>query len=245
MKTISLIESYLAGEMDEGQKMKFEASMLDDQKLLSDIRLLEETNEAILDDEVYEFRESIKNVINELSPQHSKTIEISRKFFKYPLVASIIVLILISLWQVITNVSPEKVYYKFYKPYETDLSTRSVSPSEDKANVAYLLYQKGEYEASYEILNNYLSKNTDDQTARFFQGMNSMELGKNDRAISELKEVEKDYTTPYAIHARWYLSLAYLKINDVDEAKKYLNRIIEDDVFYAEQAKKILKKIKS
>jgi tetratricopeptide (TPR) repeat protein len=245
MKTISLIESYLSGEMEEQHRKEFETNLSVDQKFASEVKLLKETNEAILDDEVYEFRESIKKVIRESSTTHLKTIDISRKFFKFPLVASIAILIIVSLWQLITIVSPEKVYSKFYRPYEADLSTRSVNPSADKINVAYLLYQKGEYEASYEILNNYLSKNSDNQTARFFQGMNAMQLGKMDRAISELKEVEKDYSTPYAMHARWYLSLSYLKINDVDEARKYLNRIVEDDVFYAEQAKKILKKIKS
>jgi tetratricopeptide (TPR) repeat protein len=245
MKTISLIESYLTGEMDEQQRKEFDINLIDNQNLASDVKLLEESNEAVLDDEVYDFRKSIRKVINESYTDHSKTFEISRKLFKYPLVASIIVLIVLSLWQLITLASPEKIYSKFYKPYETDLSTRSLNTVTDKISIAFLLYQKGDYEASYEILNNYLSKNTDNQTARFFQGMNSMELGKTDRAISELKIVEKDLSTPYAMHARWYLSLAYLKINDVDEAKKYLNRIVEDDVYYAEQAKKILKKLKS
>jgi tetratricopeptide (TPR) repeat protein len=245
MKTISLIESYLSGEMDEQQRKEFENSIREDQVLTAEIKLLEETNEAVLDDEVHEFRKSIKKVINDSYINQSKTIEITRRFFKYPLVASIIVLIVASLWQLITILSPEKIYAKFYKPYETDLSTRSVNTSTDKISVAYMLYQKGDYTASYEILSNYLLKNTDNQTARFFLGMNSLELGKVDQAITDLKEVEKDNSTPYAIHARWYLSLAYLKTNDINEAKIYLNRIVEDDVFYAEQAKKILKKIKS
>jgi len=245
MKTINLVDSYLSGEMNEEQKKEFEKDMKEDKNLASEVKLSEETNEAILDDEVHEFREAVKKVINESSSYHSKSIELSRKLFKYPLVASIIILIGISLWHLISIVSPEKIYSNFYKPYESDLSTRSINPSTDKIGVAYLLYQKGEYEGSYEILNNYLSKNINNQTARFYLGMNSMELGKMDKAISELKEVERDYTTPYAIHARWYLSLAYLKINEVDEAKKYLNRIIETDTFYSDQAKKILKKIKS
>jgi tetratricopeptide (TPR) repeat protein len=244
MKTISLIETYLSGEMDEEQRKIFKLDMENDKRLIADFKLLEETNESVLDDEVHEFRKSIKNIINKPEYQ-TKTIEIFRKFFKYPLAASIFVLIIISLWQLITIVSPERIYNKFYSPYDADISTRSASTSADNINIAYLLYQKGEFESSFEILNNYLLNNKDNQTARFFQGMNAMELGKFDRAISELKEVEKDYSTPYAIHARWYLSLAYLKAKEIDEAKKYLNRIVEDDVFYAEQAKKILKKIKS
>jgi tetratricopeptide (TPR) repeat protein len=244
METISLIESYLSGEMNEQQRKEFEIKMKDDQKLSSDVKLFIETNEAILDDEVYKFRKSVRNVINE-SSNHSNTIEFSRKLVKYSLIASIIILIGVSLWQLIINVTPDKIYSKYYRPYETDLSTRSVNVTTDKINVAYLLYQKGEYEASYEILNNYLLKNIDNPTAHFYLGMNSLELGKTDKAIDELKEVEKNPSTPYAMHARWYLSLAYLKVGNLNEAKKYLNIIVEEDVFYAEQAKKILKKIKS
>ena len=245
MKITGLIESYLGGELNEQQKKEFETKILEDQKFALEVKLFEETNEAILDNEVQKFRESVKKVINESSTDHPKTIEFTRKFFKYPLVATIFILIVVSFWQLLISVSPEKIYSRFYKPYESDLTTRSANSSTDKINIAYVLYQKKEYEASYEILNNYLSKNSENQRAHFYLGLNSMELGKMDRAISELSEVEKDYTSPFAIHARWYLALAYLETNDIVEARKYLNRIVEEDVFYAEKAKNILKKIKS
>jgi tetratricopeptide (TPR) repeat protein len=242
MKNTKTIETFLNREMSELERKEFIEEMRQNKSLAVDVALYEEVNEAIIDDQVFEFRKTLKEIIVVSRDKQAISLQLSRKLIKYPLVASICILISFSLWQVLSVVQPDKVFVKFYKPYETGLTTRSASVSEDKSTVAIQLYENKEYEASFEILSNYLVKNFGDQTARFYYAMNSLELNKMDIAIAELQQVEKDQSSNYSLHAKWYLSLAYLKMNNKDEAIKYLRSIAKDDNYYSERAQAILKK---
>ena len=109
--------------------------------------------------------------------------------------------------------------------------------------LSYYLYQEGDYQASYEILKNYISKHFDDQTAHFYFGLNALELNLYDQAIDEFALVEQDTISPFALHARWYLAMTYLKTGNSKSARLFLQRLADNDNMYSAEAKKILKKI--
>lgn len=245
MKDTRTIESFLNKGMTELERNEFINEMKSNPGLANDVKLYEEINEAIADDLVFEFRKSVREIINSSREKQPLRIDFTRKLVKYPLIASICILIGFSLWQIVSVFPPEKAFSKYYKPYFTDVSTRSAIASTDKSLVAIRLYQDGDYEASFEILANYMAKNYGDQTARFYYGMNSLELGKTDIALAELKQVEQDLTSEYALHARWYLSMALLKMNQKEEAIKYLKSIAQEENFYSERATIIIKKLNS
>ncbi|MGD2034068.1 MAG: hypothetical protein PVF73_03365, partial [Bacteroidales bacterium] len=140
--------------------------------------------------------------------------------------------------------SPQELYTVYYKPYQSDISTRSVINSADKIQLSYILYQEGNYEVSYGILKNYLKKNTD-PAARFYFALNAIELNETDIAISELLTLEDNTFTPFALHARWYLAMLYLKKNEAAKAEKYLNILAAEENMYRKRAKNILNKLRS
>jgi cytochrome c-type biogenesis protein CcmH/NrfG len=129
----------------------------------------------------------------------------------------------------------------FYNPYQTDISTRSGEQLTDKVQLSYLLYQDGDYEASFEILKNYLAQNFSNQTAHFYFGMNALELQQYGLAISELQSVAEDLSTPFSVHAKWYLAMTYLKNDQEGEAIKYLNQLTSFQNIYTQKAAKILR----
>lgn len=245
MKNTKIIETFLNGEMPEPERTGFLKEMELNKSLTFDVALHKEVNEAIADNQLHEFRKTIQSLIKESRINQKKTINLSYRLIKYPLVASICVLISLSLWQVFSVTNPEKIYSNFYQPYETDFSTRSSIELKDKSALAIQLYEKGDYEASFEIFTNYLAKNFGNQTARFYYAMTSLELGKTDIAIIEFKQVESDSLSDYSLHSKWYLAMAYLKMKNKEEAIKYLKPIAEEDNFYSDRAKTILKKLKS
>ena len=240
MKKTSMIERYLDQSMEAEERAAFVKKMAEDDELKRDIQLHEEINTAILENDVYYFRESVKSLLKH-EKKNSPKLRVS--WIKYPIAAGIIVLIAVSVWQIISTKSPEDLYLGFYQPYQSDLSIRSTKKSTDKIQLAYLLYEQGDYETSYEILDNYLKSNYNNQTARFYLGMNAFELGQLDNAIQELTLVESDPSTPFALHARWYLAMLYLKKDQPDKASQYLGLLAESENMYTEQAKEILEKL--
>jgi hypothetical protein len=241
MKEISKIESYLDGTMKDEEKAEFEKRIASDKKLASEVALHQEVNEAIKEEDVHQLRLKIRNILN-LKKNYSTNLQTRvTRFIKYPIAATIFILIGLSLWQLLLNKSSLEVYNMFYKPYQTDISTRSVKQLSDKIQLSYLLYQEGDYEASFEILKNYLVNNLNDQTAHFYFGMNALELQQYDLAIRELEVVAHDHSTPFSIHAQWYLAMTYLKTDQQNKATKYLNQLIGSNNFYTERAKKILR----
>lgn len=241
MKRTSMIERYLEGSMTEEEKTEFEKRMGIDKKLASEVALHKNINNAIKEDDVYHLRLNIRSLIRGGKSHTNKVrIQITR-YLRYPIAAAIILLIGFSLWQIISDKSSPEIYNMFYHPYQTDILTRSGDQQVDKVQLSYLLYQEGDYEASFEILTNYLTKNHTNQTARFYYGMNAIELQQLDLAIKELKTVAEDLSTPFSLHAKWYLAMAYLKINRKEEASKYLQQLTNTTNLYTEKASRILR----
>jgi tetratricopeptide (TPR) repeat protein len=245
MKQTKNIETFLNKGMSEEERIKFLTELKVNRSLAMEVALHNEVNEAIADDLVYEFRKSVREIILTSREKTQNKFFVARSLIKYPLIAAIFLLIGFSLWQILAVVSPDKLFSEYYKPYLTDISTRSANSPSDKSLIAIQFYQEGNYESSFEILSNYLAKNYGDQTARFYYGMNSIELGKTDLAINELMQVEQDHSSVYSLHARWYLSMVLLKLNRNEDAIQYLKELTKEDNFYSEQAQNILKKLRS
>ncbi len=235
------IESYLDGSMNQEEREKFEKSISEDTELASEVALSKDINEAILDEGTVHFRKLIRNIIDMKSDRYRQVI----KALNIPLAASILILISLSIWHILSTKSPSELYTSFYQPYQTDISTRSTVSSADKTDLAYKMYQEGNYEGSFEILQNYLNTNFHDQTAHYYCGLNAVELGMYNLAIEELKLVEQDIVSPLSLHARWYLALTYLHINQPDDAKKYLLPLTSKENMYSERAQSALKKLKN
>jgi tetratricopeptide (TPR) repeat protein len=245
MRKILIIENYLEGSLDQGERHEFEEMLISEKHMAEEIQLHKELNDAIKDDELYLFREKVGEVIRDNSKKTIFLTTLSRKFIKYPVAASIVLLIAISLWQILSFDSPQKLFSTYYEPYLPDISTRSVSTSGDKIQLSCLSYQEGDYEKSFELLQAYLAKNPDNQSASFYLSLSAIELAKYDLAITELKKIENDATSPFAIHAQWYLAMVYLKTNNAADARKNLMQLLKVDNYYSGKAKKILKKLKA
>jgi tetratricopeptide (TPR) repeat protein len=240
MEKTRIIESYLDGSMNPEEREKFEKSIAEDSELASEVALSKDINDAILDEGTVHFRKVVRNIIDNNTNRFRKVL----KVLNVPLAASIILLIGFSFWQILSVKSPAEIYSTYYKPYLTDLSSRSSNTNTGNTDLAYKLYQEGNYKASFELLQNFLASNSDDQTAHFYSGLNAVELGMFNSAIEELKRVEKDLASPFSLHARWYLAMIYLQLNQPEDARKYLLMLSSQENMYSENVRSILKKLK-
>ncbi len=245
MKHTRTIETYLDGKMNKKESEEIRVLINKNEEFSAKVNLHKDINESIKDDQIFELRNNMITLLNKKDTRRPSGEKADlMKYFKYPVAAAILVLIGFSLFQILSLKSPQEIFHLYYNPYQTDFTTRSVINSTDKIQLSYILYQEGNYEVSFEILNNYLKKNVTDQAARFYYSMNAIELDKNDLAISELSTIIEDSFTPYSLHARWYLAMVCLKTGDVEKAKKHLRILSEEDTIYSKRANTILKKLR-
>jgi hypothetical protein len=245
MKKTRMIETYLDGSISKEEREKTETLIASNEEFAAEIQLYKNINDAILDDRAFEFRNNIITLFDDKKAYVIHEQKPFMRYLKYPVAAVILALIGLSLFQILTLKEPGELYSLYYKPYESDISTRSVINSSDKTQMSYILYQERNFETSFDILEKYLSVHQDDMTARFYYALNAIELNENELAISELKSIEDNAISPFALHARWYLALIYLRSDQPEKAKKYLLQLSDTENLYSDKATKILKKLKS
>jgi len=244
MKKTKIIETYLDGSMIQEERDKMDVLLCENEELSSELELYKNINESITDTEIFDFRSKIVALSGKKNTKQADNKSRIMKKLKYPVAAAILILIGLSLYQTLVLKSSGEIYQMYYEPYQTDLSTRSAIHSGDKVELSYKLYQEGNFEASFEILHNYLKINFSDQTARFYYAMNAIELNKDELAISELLSLEEDTFSPYSLHAKWYLAMLYLKTGQNNKAKRNLKVLSAGENMYSIRAKEITRKLR-
>ncbi len=240
MEKARLIEAYLDGTLSQEEQQKFEKSMNEDKELAKEVALSREINEAIRDEGTIQFRKLVRYIIKTKSNRFGTII----RALKIPAAAVILLLISVSIWRIVSTTSPSELYTSFYQPYPTDTSVRSAVRPADNMNMAYKLYGEGNYKASFNILQNHIKEENNDLTAHFYVALNAVELGLYNVAIDEFRIVENDPSSPLLLHARWYLAMTYLRLDQPVEAKKYLEMLTLTENMYSAKAKVALKKLR-
>jgi TolA-binding protein len=235
MENIRLIEKFLKDELNAEERSKFLSDLRNNDELKQHVEFHKEINESILDVETIEFREQLKGLLSTNKRSFGK-----RHLAILSGVAALIIFVF-SLANVLNNPDLQHAYNIYYKPYDSDFLIRSGDKSNSNIEKAYLLYQKGEYKTGYNLLSNYLEDNPNDYIAEYYYGLCAIELGNYNVAERSFQKVIQDCVSPYNLHAQWYLSLTYLKINDYKQAKPLLLNLAKDP-YYASKAKKILRK---
>lgn len=134
----------------------------------------------------------------------------------------------------------EKLFEKFYSPFQYSFLTRSASKEESTPLVnALSFYSKGDYNnAVLEFTNIHDSIILYDEIY-IIEGVSFIELEKYDLAIEKLKLVDEN-SLLYA-SSLWYQGLCNLKINEKKTAKQVFNKLLSVDPYYQKRSKKLLR----
>lgn len=103
-------------------------------------------------------------------------------------------------------------------PYEASVALRGANSS-TALQGALAAYNDGQYQGAFDLL-----KSENSAQATFFSGLSLLYLDQNAEAITHLKSTEL-IGSRYEEQSKWYLSLAYLKSDKLDQGEKLLLRI--------------------
>ena len=222
---MELLVRYMDDEMPLTERTAFTKRLEADALLNERYQLLLSAKQAIRS---YGLRQHIQALHKEYATQANKdnapakVIRPASVFKQFMRVAAAIIIIFFSygIYQY-SSTNNNKVYNDNYVPY-----TLSVTRGDNGRSTVDSLYANGNYAAALSVLNTMQQK---DQRDYFIEGQCYLQTGNAENAIQAFKQVEnlnrQSGQQAFAEETDYYLLLAYIKTNNINEAAQKLNTI--------------------
>lgn len=242
------IEDFIDGILEEDLLDEFNTELNKNTDLMAEIKLREQINEAIAEDDILSLRAELGQARKDADKKEVKSIMMPRfeigttKFWRNS-VAMIIVLVGLAGVLNTGMQSMDNTYDKFFES-PTWASERSVSSNLDNIQMAKVYYQDAEYQKAIDLLNTVTTSQDDAFVSQFYKGLSYQNLNSYDSAIKEYSKVLNHGNNLFVEEAEWYKSLCYLKMNQKAEAKLELIAVIDRKGHYEKDAKAILRRLR-
>ena len=140
-----------------------------------------------------------------------------------------------------SHASVDKLYSIYYTPYSITIDYRSdIGPISADYQSALEKYENLEYQEALALFEQILDNKEDGVSAFFFAGICNMELGIYEQAIHYFKLPINQDNMMFGQQSNWYLALCYLKTNQINKAKKILERISQENKYKQIEAEELL-----
>ena len=220
---LETIERYLNGTMDESEHNIFSERMEADPQLqqqVEDVRtMLVGIEQAVLTGKMEDFHAEIptEEHAEKVIPLTSK----KRNRFAYIGIAASIIAV-IGLFWIFTQKSETEQLFAEYFVADPGLPTNMGDIENFEFYDAMVDYKQGDYSEAIDKWSNQLTFKKENDTLHYFLGVAQLASGNETGAIEHLKTVTDEATSVFTKEAWYYLGLAYLKSEDLENAKESL-----------------------
>jgi len=249
------IDLYLNNKLEGEELRDFEKEMSNNKTFNRKVRITGDLNKAMDD---YAFEEDLAAKLKVISSDYPKSEtpekEANQKEFiaknKW-LIAIGIALLTIAAVAYFWKSSPgkttnEQIFAANYEPYSSLQSDRSSTAEEDYIAIIGF-YDNQQYQEAMPLLENYISKNTNQANAQIMLGNVYLNVSpaQTQKAIDLFQAISSSENKLFLEVAQWYLALAYLKNDEKGKALPVLENLAEKSVGkYSKLAEKLLENIK-
>ena len=241
-----LIDKYLAGGMNEKERNNFEQQLSTSpelQKMVNDTKLI---RKAVIAVERERILNKVQKVAEEFRDNTNEEVKIpagkTRKLFirKWSIAASILIVVSLGIVTLLkdSHISYLSDYIPFTGYREIPIPRLRGDNSPQKLNDAWELYNSGQYDKSFQIINKAKPSEFYMSEYSFLRGLCLIQKKKYLEAAESL-ELAANSSFRYSEEAKWYLGLTYLEVGNKEDAKKMLLQIIKPN----EHVIKVLKEI--
>lgn len=231
-----------SGDISEEDKNKLIQELENNEDLQADFRLQKEILHAIEqgDDDTLDFRSQLKEIGNEFIQEKRGRFRIRPAYWLAA--ASVISILTVSTFLGLFRNDPymgDQLFMEYYQPYGVDIKVRG-EQHYSALDRAISLYQAGNMASALNEFNRLELENS--ELSGFFSALCQIELGNIESAEKELESISQKAIF-YADHINWYLSLCYLKQEEISKAKAKFEDLSKGDNMYSQRASEILKKL--
>ncbi|WP_299207866.1 tetratricopeptide repeat protein [uncultured Dokdonia sp.] len=213
-----LIQKYLKGTLSESEELLFQEYLEKDPSFAKDIPFYEGLHYAFAKADYEQTKSQLQSFYKE---------EKQSVWRKWSIAATILVLMgLGSLWFLNTINSTETLYAHYFEPYKNVVqpTVRGETIKTTKV-LAFMAYDDGDYDTAIVHINELLEDKPEAILA-LYKANAQLQIDQTEAAIETLKSQIKKTDTIYA-EAQWYLALSYLKLDNKEAAKSYLNTLLQ------------------
>ena len=155
---------------------------------------------------------------------------------------SFLIIVTFSWWFLSGTMSSTELYADFYSPYPDVITSRGSEQS--KLNNGLFLYESEQYGKAVKELEKFIIEYPAKKEALFYLGQAYLANDEEDKAIPLFKELKSSPDFSFVEATEWYLALSYLKVGDMNKAKKELSQISSSAKHaYRKQSQKLLERI--
>jgi len=236
------ILDFFSGDISEKDRNLLIQELENNEDLQADFRLQKEILHAIEqgDDDTLDFRSQLKEIGNEFIQEKRGKFHIRPAYWLAA--ASVISILTVSTFLGLFRNDPymgDQLFMEYYQPYGVDIKVRG-EHHYSALDRAISLYQAGNMASALSEFERLELENS--ELSGFFSALCQIELGNIKPAEKELESISKKAIF-YADHINWYLSLCYLKQEEISKAKAKLEDLSKGDNTYSQRASEILKKL--
>lgn len=248
---IEYVKRYLDRRLSEEENIQFKERLAVDEDFRN---LYEELKIVLLGIKSYSRKKSLdklRNVESALKEKGKKRIYmgISRNLRYWAAAAVFILLALTAVWIIqLGTPDSEALYTQYYQPYPNvfEPTLRGESDTLSLYEQAFAAYDQNNYTDAVQHFEELLQKDELDggiekDILLFYIGNSYLALDKPTEAVENLTTVSKN--SLLGEQAQWYLALAYLKSEQLEEAEKMLEELTNTSGVYREKAETLLKEI--
>lgn len=243
---IEEIERFLADEMSVREQYEFEEELRKNPELRKEYVLRKDINDAIKEKEVINLRGRVTDIIASESSQSKKT----NRLFLYSSVAAVFVLLIVvgniffNPFQKTGKKELLQTYYQVYPSINNQRSSTDRSDLNKELNKALNLYDESRYRAASKYFSLVLERSPSNALSQFYLAICYIENEKYSAAEEYLHDLILKQGHLFWEQSHWYLAMVYLKQDRKVNLEDMLERIIQENMTYKDDAKKLLRSIR-
>ncbi len=240
---ILLIDKYLAGTLSEEDRELFEQKLLEPQ-FKEKLELLQEVKKGIAAEKVQQMKSFLQNeekkitTSKQVKTQSAKRKQLPRTYLR--IAAGLLILIALSVWLWTKNDQGTSHLYTqhFVKETNTLYPPNRSEPDLRREFEIFKAYDDANYVEFIKGVDTLLGEEDNDDY-RYFKTNALLELDQTDNAIVILKKIIAAEKTEFMEEAKFALALAYLRINQKEDARPLLEEL-SSSAFYKAKVEGIL-----
>lgn len=222
------IERYLNDTMPDEQRRQFKHQLNTDEAfrlLVDDVKVM------LLGIESAALKNNLEQFHDEMVPvkklDQTTTTEAALKMKKTRIrmlkfmAAAAVVIFIGTFWIESRSKSPDRLFAKHFTP-DPGLPTTMGATQNFTFYDAMVNYKQGEYKTAIGKWQTLLSSEQKNDTLYYFMGVAHLANGDELEAINYLQNLTENGSISFQKETAYYLGLAYLKADNVEDAKKYL-----------------------
>lgn len=247
------IEDYLDGKLSNKELKEFEKTLQDDAQLAKKVKVTKEVNQTIAQETQLKAFKAQLNQLNENYFSAENAIQepttivkpLRSNNLRRSLIAASVLVLAVSAffaWSVLnSSMSSAELFATHYEPYGIGQRGNNANGSELEQQ-ATLAYNNNDFEKAIPLFEEITQ--SDDNNEKNILRLGSAYLSTNQpqKAIDTFQKIISNPQSALMQTAQWYQALAYIQLEQTEEAKNILNKLANaGNRTYPSKAKKLLK----